>query len=52
MYLYGKLFTNLLAQAAKKNTNFMFIKTGRWVAFFLNMISEVTVRKNLKQTRT
>ena len=29
IYLYGKLSTKQLAQAASKNTNFMFIKTGR-----------------------
>ena len=27
--LYGRLFTKLLAQAANKNTKFMFTKTGR-----------------------
>ena len=29
IYLYGELSTNLLAQAANKSTNFLFIKTGR-----------------------
>ena len=28
IYLYGKLFTKLLGQAANKNTKFMFTKTG------------------------
>ena len=28
-YLFEKLFTKLLVQAASKNTNFMFTKTGR-----------------------
>ena len=30
-YLYGKLFTKLLAEAANKTTEFMFTKTGRFV---------------------
>ena len=28
IYLYGKISTKLLAQAANKNTNFRFTKTG------------------------
>ena len=28
-YLFGKISTKLLVQAANKNTNFMFTKTGR-----------------------
>ena len=37
------LSTKVLAQAANKNTKFMFPKTD--VAFFLSMVSEVTVQK-------
>ena len=33
IYLYGKLSNRLLAQAANKNTKFMFTKTG-WLLFF------------------
>ena len=29
IYVYGKVITKLLAQAANKNTKFMFSKTGR-----------------------
>ena len=29
IYLHGKLSTKLLAQAANKNSKFMFTKTGR-----------------------
>ena len=48
IYRYVKLSTNLLEQAANKNTNFMFIKTGELLS--LSMISEVFVHKNSKQT--
>ena len=48
IYLNGKLSNKLLSQTANKNTKFMFAKTGRF--FFVSMISEVTVRKNSKQT--
>ena len=34
-YLYGKLFTKLLAEAANKTTEFMFTKTGRFVFSWL-----------------
>ena len=48
IYLHGKLSTELLLQAANKNTKFMFMKTGQLL--FLSMVLKVTVRKNSKQT--
>ena len=48
IYLHGKLSTELLLQAANKNTKFMFVKTGQLL--FLSMVLKVTVRKNSKQT--
>ena len=47
IYLNGKLSAKLLPQAANKNTEFMFTKTGR-LLFFLSMVLEVTVWENSK----
>ena len=53
IYLNGKLSTKPLGKRANKNTKntkLMFTKC-RWLFFlFVNMVSEVTVRKNFKQT--
>ena len=48
MESYGKLSTKLLVLAANKILNSCL---RNWtVAFFLNMVSKVTVRKNSQQT--
>ena len=39
---------NYSLQAANKNTNFIFTKTGR-LLFLLSMVSDVTAQKNSKQ---
>ena len=48
IYLYGNLSTKFLLKAPKKNTKFMFSKTGQLL--FLSMVSEVNAWKNSKQT--
>ena len=53
IYLFGKLSTKLLGQAANRNSKLIFTKTGQFFFIFFSeasMASEVTVLRNSKLT--